>query len=70
VQHVIKDAIEIGTVAVPATIAAGIYPSIGEYPLFILAEHAVTPDFIVRIIALAATAAILGFTIHNHLSES
>lgn len=68
-QNAIKEALEVGGVFASATIAGGIYPSIGEYPLFILAQHAVTPDFILRAMAGLTAAAIVGLTIDKHRSK-
>lgn len=68
-QTILKTVSEIGAVAAPASVSGGMWPSMGEYPLLIFAEHAVTPDFIIRVVALIATIVIVGFTIQKHLSE-
>lgn len=68
-QQTIKSAIEVGVVAAPASYAAGVYPSIGDYPLFILAEHVVTPDFILRIMAMVVAMGMAGLALHKYASS-
>lgn len=68
-QSAIKNAIEVGVVAAPASYAAGVYPSIGDYPLFILAEHVVTPDFILRIMAMIVAMGMAGLALHKYASN-
>lgn len=68
-QHAIREAIDLGAVYASATVASGVLPSIGEYPLFIIAQHTVTPDFILRIVAGFTAVIILGLTIDNHRSK-
>lgn len=68
-HNAIRQTAEVGIVAAPATVTAGLLPSIGDYPLFIIAEHMVTPDFLLRCLAAVVTLGAVWLAFHKQFSS-